>query len=187
MSLKKTNPKLQKVYEKKIQHLEDNFKLSGVGETEAEQGLAIKDFVLARERIRRGVENGTKEVIEAVDNETHHKIKNWDSNNPEVVTAEKILKRAFSGRYREASIYAEDAGKLDQKKGSITRKVVGKSGGDKKNKETNDIKKRAIDEYLNNRTQWIGRGKKKAAAIYLAEHFPPLKMSTYYGLLKKIK
>jgi len=66
------------------------------GESDVEQEQALRNHVLERERLRRGVVGGTPEG-DAVDAETLARMAGWDSDDPELLTAEKALRRLAIG------------------------------------------------------------------------------------------
>ena len=66
------------------------------GESDVEQEQALRNHVLERERLRRGVVGGTPEG-EEVDAETLARMAGWDSDDPELLTAEKALRRLAIG------------------------------------------------------------------------------------------
>jgi len=67
------------------------------GETDAEVAVAVLDFVLSYERLRRQVTAGTDEA-NTVDAQTISKMKTWDSDDPTMLTVEKVLRRLAEGR-----------------------------------------------------------------------------------------
>ena len=67
------------------------------GETDAEVAVAVFDFVLSYERLRRQVTAGTDEA-KTVDAQTIFKMKTWDSDDPTMLTVEKVLRRLAEGR-----------------------------------------------------------------------------------------
>jgi hypothetical protein len=67
------------------------------GETDAEVAVAVFDFVLSYERLRRQVTAGTDEA-KTVDAQTISKMKTWDSDDPTMLTVEKVLRRLAEGR-----------------------------------------------------------------------------------------
>ena len=73
--------------------LKEEFLSGGDGETTEDLSVALLDFILRREHIRRGIENSNLEVQTAVDNETLAKLKNCDFDDPDLFLPEKILRR----------------------------------------------------------------------------------------------
>ena len=67
------------------------------GETDAEVAVAVLDFVFGYERLRRQVTAGTDEA-NTVDAQTIFKMKTWDSDDPTMLTVEKVLRRLAEGR-----------------------------------------------------------------------------------------
>ena len=67
------------------------------GETDAVVAVAVLDFVFSYERLRRQVTAGTDEA-NAVDAQTISKMKTWDSDDPTMLTVEKVLRRLAEGR-----------------------------------------------------------------------------------------
>lgn len=67
------------------------------GETDTEVAVAVLDFVLSYERLRRQVTTGTDEA-NTVDAQTISKMKTWDSDDPTMLTVEKVLRRLAEGR-----------------------------------------------------------------------------------------
>jgi hypothetical protein len=67
------------------------------GETEAEIAIAVLDFVLGYERLRRQVTTGTDDA-NTVDAQTISMLKTWDSDDPTMLTVEKVLRRLAEGR-----------------------------------------------------------------------------------------
>ena len=66
-------------------------------ETAEKLGEAFLDFVLERERIRRGVaEPG--DARDAIDGETLGRLGSWDSDNPTFAVAEKVFRRLPSDK-----------------------------------------------------------------------------------------
>jgi len=67
------------------------------GESDVELGQALRNHVLERERLRRGVVGGTPEG-DAVDAETRAKMDDWDPDDPSLLLTEKALRRLATGR-----------------------------------------------------------------------------------------
>jgi hypothetical protein len=67
------------------------------GEADAEVAVAVFDFVLSYERLRRQVTAGTDQA-KTVDAQTISKMKTWDSDDPTMFTVEKVLRRLAEGR-----------------------------------------------------------------------------------------
>ena len=67
------------------------------GESDAQIAEELVHLILERERLRRGVVGDTPEG-DAVDAETLTKMAGWDSDDPELLTAEKALRRFATGR-----------------------------------------------------------------------------------------
>lgn len=71
------------------------------GEKDEEVAVAALDWILKRERARHQVTNDEAKAIE-VDQLTVQKMLAWDSNDPEMSTIEKILRRLAEGRGGDA-------------------------------------------------------------------------------------
>jgi hypothetical protein len=71
-------------------------------ESSDELGCALVEFVLRRERLRRGVETDSLEAL-AVDAATLEKMRIWDSNDPHMSTLEKVFRRLATGRHADGA------------------------------------------------------------------------------------
>lgn len=110
----------------------------------------------------------------------------WDTDEPRHVHSQKYINRLFSNRTDEAYTYLDKA--ISDREAEDARVAkdafvqAGASGGEAKNKDSNAAVAKALDYYKKNHAEFKN---KKEAAWYCAEHFPPIKYSTYYRLLRK--
>ncbi len=99
----------QQSFSDSLRDLERNFSDGGhPAESDTQIADAILDHILQRERLRRGVVDGTLEA-EAVDRETIAKMSGWDSNDPKLAYLEKVLRRLVIGRGVDAVILLKRA------------------------------------------------------------------------------
>jgi hypothetical protein len=88
----------QQSFPASLRELERNFSDGGhPDESDTQIADAILDHILQRERLRRGVVDGTAEA-DAVDNETLTKMAEWDTDDVALSNIEKFLRRLAKGR-----------------------------------------------------------------------------------------
>jgi hypothetical protein len=102
-------PSNQQEFEAALNALERGFtSAQNDAEGSEELGLALVEFVLQRERLRRGVEPESLEAS-AVDAETLEKMRTWDSNDPAMSTVEKVFRRFATDRLADAAVLLQAA------------------------------------------------------------------------------
>jgi hypothetical protein len=107
-------------FEALLDKLQKKFQQAPVyAETDEEIGRSVLDFILQRERLRRGVTN-KPEHCDAVDLETMQAMQSWDSNDPMLSTVEKILKRLSTNRLSDSAQLLKAA--INAKKMEITNR-----------------------------------------------------------------
>lgn len=88
----------QQTYLQELKKLEQQFELAETaGEPVAKISSDLIDLILARERARRGV-SGMSNLWPEVDAETLASMEAWDTNDPQYVLVEKVLRRLAEGR-----------------------------------------------------------------------------------------
>ena len=88
----------QQSFSDSLHQLEQKFSDGGQpGESDAQIAQELVHLILERERLRRGVNEGTPEGA-AVDAETLTRMAKWDSDNPALLPTEKALRRFATGR-----------------------------------------------------------------------------------------
>ncbi len=88
----------QQSFSDSLHQLEQKFSDGGQpGESDAQIAEELVHLILERERLRRGVNEGTPERA-AVDAETLTRMAKWDSDNPALLPTEKALRRFATGR-----------------------------------------------------------------------------------------
>ncbi len=111
----------------------------------------------------------------------------WDTEEPKFAHIQKYINRLFSGRLLEAHEYIDKA--ISQRladDAEIARGAIretGAKGGNEKNRLHKEAIKNAMAFYQDNHSKFKT---KKAAAYECAVRFPPVKMSTYYRILRKV-
>lgn len=112
--------------------------------------------------------------------------KQWDTDDPSLAQIQKYVNRVLDGRLISAADYIEKAtqhtSEIQNNAATGRVKEMGKSGGNAKHANNNQVKANAIAYYLQHRSQYPT---KKAAAVDLERRFPPLTWTTYQGVLKK--
>ena len=78
------------------------------GESNADVWSAMLELILQRERVRHGVNVGTKKAA-ALDEATLAKMKSWDSDDPTMLLLEKIFRRLATNRGDDAHALLERA------------------------------------------------------------------------------
>jgi hypothetical protein len=102
-------PKNQNEFEAALRALDQRFiNEERTGETDEEVADAILDYVLTRERLRRGVADDTPEA-EAVDAETIARMQAWDTDDSGMVVPEKVFRRLASASGPSAVVLLKDA------------------------------------------------------------------------------
>ena len=71
------------------------------GETDDQLAAAVLDWILERERVRYQVVGDSKATFR-VDQQTIQKMRDWDSDDPNLFSVEKILRRLAHGRSKDA-------------------------------------------------------------------------------------
>jgi hypothetical protein len=90
--------KQQQTFTDRLLELEQKFCDGGhPDDSDTQIADAMLDHILQRERLRRGVVDGTPEA-DAVDRATITTMSGWDTDNPELAYLEKVLRRLAIGR-----------------------------------------------------------------------------------------
>ena len=93
----------QRKFEEDLAKLQENFTDAGrASDSDKKLGDALLELILQRERLRRGVHNQPKRW-KVVDRETLQKMATWDTDDPELLTCEKVLRRLAKGRGADAT------------------------------------------------------------------------------------
>jgi hypothetical protein len=71
------------------------------GETDEQVTAAVIEWILQRERMRHQVVADTDDA-DKVDQKTIQKLRDWDSDDPDMFAVEKILRRLADGRGKDA-------------------------------------------------------------------------------------
>jgi hypothetical protein len=99
----------QQAFLEALQQLEKRFAEGGQHrETDEETAEAIVGLILERERLRQGVAGGTTDG-HAVDKRTLSKMAEWDSDDPSMLTLEKVFRRLANGRGIDAVVLLKRA------------------------------------------------------------------------------
>lgn len=89
-------------FEKEIEQLYDDFiKRERPAEAAAEVAVELIDLILKRERIRHGIDPNLPNALQ-VDVQTLTSMVDWDTNDPNLLMAEKVFRRLASGQGAEA-------------------------------------------------------------------------------------
>ena len=96
-------------------------------ESDAEKGDALLKYILERERIMRGVADNP-DLWNKVDKETIRKMSEWDSNDPDYSTDEKVFRRLATDRQTEGIKLSKDAIKQKAEKFSALQSSHAKKG-----------------------------------------------------------
>jgi hypothetical protein len=123
------------------------------------------------------------ESIVMIDAQTAKIINNLDSNEAEVLPAEKLFKLLMSGRLEEAKKLIVSIIELAEKRKKEFKKGYATDLANERHKLNKDRKHDAINYYKANRGQYKS---KDAAAEDLAKRFPGLSADTYRDALKGI-
>ena len=123
------------------------------------------------------------ESIVMIDAQTAKIINNLDSNEAEVLPAEKLFKLLMSGRLEEAKKLIVSIIELAEKRKKEFKKGYATDLANERHKLNKDRKYDAINYYKANRGQYKS---KDAAAEDLAKRFPGLSADTYRDALKGI-
>jgi hypothetical protein len=123
------------------------------------------------------------ESIVMIDAQTAKIINNLDSNEAEVLPAEKLFKLLMSGRLEEAEKLIVSIIDLEEKRKKKFKKGYSTDLANERHKPNKDRKYDAINYYKANRGQYKS---KDAAAEDLANRFPGLSVDTYRDALKGI-
>ncbi|MSQ21655.1 MAG: hypothetical protein EXR39_19495 [Betaproteobacteria bacterium] len=92
----------QQAFEKRLEKLYAEFvSARSANETDDDLAQAVLEFILMRERLRRGVE-ARKHLWKTVDAETLCAMKTWDTDDPRFAAIEKVFKRFATGRNLDA-------------------------------------------------------------------------------------
>jgi hypothetical protein len=89
-------------FDQEVQQLYDDFiKRERPAETAAEVAVELIDLILERERIRRRIDPGLPNT-EEIDSQTLTSMGDWDTDDPNLLLAEKVFHRLASGQGAEA-------------------------------------------------------------------------------------
>ena len=109
-------PDLQKL----LSQIDEDFVQAELpGETDEDVAGAALDWILKRERVRYQVVNDAAKALK-VDQLTVQKMLDWDSDDPEMSTIEKILRRLAEGRGLDAMALV---GRLQIKANAISEEM----------------------------------------------------------------
>jgi hypothetical protein len=172
-----TSTQSQDDFEKALKAIQEEL-LDGENEDEsyAEIADAFRDQVLKRERARRGV-NSNPEMWPEIDAETIEKMKNWDTNDPELVLTEKALRRIAGNQKATGVKLIDDYVVAKEKSLSIKQSKVAQNAR-KKNPITVYIEELvAIDPTITENGLDIKLRNAVGGGViesYLAEEFTPV-------------
>ncbi len=162
------------------QFLQENPSPDGGADGQAVQDLLLDLIEIHSGAVRNAIveEHQLNVILNGID---------WDTEEPSLVHAQKYINRLFSDRHSEAYNYMDKAiAQRDADNAIASKNAIRKNGaigGKKKNLEHELAKQKAVAYYRENHLQFKT---KKEAARYCEEHFPPIAMSTYYRLFRKI-
>ena len=160
--------------------LEEDSSPDGAKDGHAVQDLVLDLFAIFAEVAGTGTEEARQfsMILTGIE---------WDTDEPRFAHAQKYLNRLFAGRLADAYAYIEKAHSQRAGEDEATAKKAmeqkAAQGGKAKHREHKAAKQRALAFYRDNHAQFRD---KKEAAFYCAERFPPVAMSTYYRILRKM-
>ena len=119
--------------------------------------------------------------VESAEADLKGRAKALDSDDPNLSTVEKVIKRLASGRYEEAIKLVEDMinSRSEQEKQAINNNAC--KIANHRHKSNNELIAEALEFYKSNKKRYPN---KEQAAEDLAEKFPPIRQSTYRRHLK---
>jgi hypothetical protein len=161
----------------------NEFLVADNGSDGAQDGHAVQEFILDLYSIINA-------CVDSADEGARHMEliltgMEWDTDEPRLAHIQKYINRLFADRQHDAYVYMDKV--LDQRTADAAAAAkrgvaeTGSLGGSAKNKATTDAVDRALVHYRANSTLFAS---KKAAAAYYEQHFPPVKFSTYYRILR---
>ena len=129
----------QQSFSDSLHQLDQKFSDGGqAGESGLKRGQALRDYVLERERLRRGVVGGTPEG-DAVDAETRAKTNECDFDDPALLTTEKVLRRLTSGREADGIVLLERA--ITDRQQAVTDEARRRASMPRKSKTSSQLNK----------------------------------------------
>lgn len=155
----------------------DNFEKKGKRyESPETMGMKIWGAAVKMHQLASGFSD-----IKSAENDLRGRAKAWDSNDPNLSTNEKAIKRLADGRYAEAVKLIEDS---ISSRSQLQQQAVNDNASkiaNQRHTPNNEIIETALDFYKLFRSRYAN---KEEAAEDLAEKYPPIKQSTYRRHLK---
>lgn len=159
------------------QNILDNFANKGKKyESPETMGMKMWGAIVKAHQLGNGFND-----IKTAEADLKCRAKALDSDDPQVSTTEKAIKRLAEGRYEDAIKLVEDSVIL---RSEIERQAINTNASviaNKRHSSNNEIIAEALDFYKLNESRYPN---KKEAAEDLAEKYPPIKYSTYRKHLK---
>lgn len=116
-------PSNQNEFEEALKELVLNFEKAADGSDEDMAGDLV-DLCLKRERLRQGVADVSPHAA-AIDAETLKKMADWDSEDPSLLLAEKVLRRLATGQGANGVVLLRKA--VEQKRAALSREQTRKA------------------------------------------------------------
>lgn len=177
-------PPNEQARQDKLNRLLEQFLSKDDGDDGEAQGRAIEQFVLEFVRLQQGADESPLNKRTRIDAATAAKAATWDTDVPKLVAAQKILNRAFTGRYAEAAMYAERNHQNETKKVVATKSAYGRDNAKKKHATKSQAKEQGVADYLANREKYSKL--KKVVAAELAGKFPPVSVETFKKAIRNL-
>ncbi len=179
------NPQISSAVRNKLNARIDKFLLADASPNGAENSDEVENFVLDVMAIFTKTfgrpNEGAKQlgiILNGIE---------WDTDEPRLAHIQKYINRFFAGKASDAYDYLDRA--LAQRQADDaqvakgTLRETGSKGGKEKNRRHKEAQENAIAFYKKNHSMFKT---KKEAARYCEQHFPPVAMSTYCRVLRKM-
>ncbi len=150
-------------------------------------GKKLWGFVLNYRLEQLGHLKSSEKIKKQINAKTTKIALEWDTDDASLAIEQKLMNRLARGDFIGAIKLAESSVEAKRMAINNTKLQNATHTANEKHKSNNKIREQAIEYFLNNRSEYLGRGGKKRAAIDLEILFPPLKYSTYLQHLKKFK